>query len=209
MPALGRKHSWISRHRLCPQAKRQGVRAAGKDYLPECLRLTIRRKGIRIEFNRWRVEMLFKRIAPLTNVTRPFPGLIMPMLLLCAGLCQPAAGQESIAPNQLPRGQLNAEQIVQNLVSMNLKRAQSLLAYQSTRIYRLEYKGFPGGRIAEMVVNVKYQAPETKEFEVVSATGSKQVIDRVFKKLLQAKKRHSRERTKSASPSIKRTTNSP
>jgi hypothetical protein len=111
------------------------------------------------------------------------------MLLLCAaGLCQAPAGQELDATNLLPRGQLNAEQIVQNLVRMNLKRAEALLGYQSTRVYRLAYKGFPGGRIAEMVVNVKYQAPETKEFEIVSVTGSKQLIDRVFKKLLQAEK---------------------
>jgi hypothetical protein len=131
--------------------------------------------------------MLRKRLMPLTNITRPFPSGIISTLLLCAGLCQPMRGQEN-TPDQQPRGQLNAEQIVQNLVRMNLSRAQALLAYQSTRIYRLEYKGFPGGRTAEVVVNVKYQAPETKEFEIVSATGSTQLIDRVFKKLLQAEK---------------------
>jgi hypothetical protein len=132
--------------------------------------------------------MLFKPIVPLKNITRAFSGLILPMLLLYAGLCQSSAGQESNAPDQPSRSQLNAEQIVRNLVSMNLKRAQALVAYQSTRVYRLEYKAFPGGRTAEMVVNVKCQAPETKQFEIVSATGSKQVIDRVFKKLLQGEK---------------------
>jgi len=71
---------------------------------------------------------------------------------------------------------------------MNLERAQALLAYQSTRVYRLEYKGFPGGRTAEMVVKVKYQAPGTKEFEVISQNGSKILIERVFKKLLQGEK---------------------
>jgi len=71
---------------------------------------------------------------------------------------------------------------------MNLERAQALHAYESTRVYRLEYKGFPSGRKAEMVVKVKYQAPGTKQFEVVSETGSKVLIDRVFKKLLQGEK---------------------
>jgi hypothetical protein len=130
--------------------------------------------------------MLFKPIVPLTNITRHFH--VIPTLLLCAGLFQPSAGQESIVPDQRLRGQLKAEQIVQKLVQMNLERAQALLAYQSTRVYRLEYKGIFGGRAAEMVVNVKYQAPETKEFEIVSAKGSKQLIDRVFKKLLQGEK---------------------
>jgi hypothetical protein len=124
----------------------------------------------------------------LKNMTRPFPGFIIPALWLCAGLLQSAAAQESNAPDQHPRDQLSADQIVQNLVNMNLKRAQALLGYQSTRVYRLEYKGFPGGRTAEMVVTVKYQAPETKEFEIVSATGSKTLIDRVFKKLLEGEK---------------------
>ncbi|HJX82837.1 MAG TPA: hypothetical protein VJ723_00690 [Candidatus Angelobacter sp.] len=112
------------------------------------------------------------------------------MLVLGAGLCRPAVGQKSNPPDQRPSvqpntPQLNADQVVQNLVRMNMERAEALQAYQSTRVYRLEYKGFPGGREAEMVVNVKYRAPGTKEFEIVSETGSKLLIDRVFKKLLQ------------------------
>jgi len=110
------------------------------------------------------------------------------LFLFAAGLGQSVAGQDANVLDQHPRSQLSAEQVVQNLVSMNLKRAEALVGYQSTRIYRLTYKGFPGGRAAEMVVNVKYQAPGTKEFEIVSVTGSKVLIDRVFKKLLQAEK---------------------
>jgi hypothetical protein len=82
-------------------------------------------------------------------------------------------------------GQLKAKQVVENLVFMNLQRARALQAYESTRIYRLEYKGFPGGRSAEMVVNMKYRAPGTKAFEIVSQSGSKMLIDRVFKKLME------------------------
>jgi hypothetical protein len=109
-------------------------------------------------------------------------------LLLCAASARYVPGQVPNAPSQPPLGQLNAEQVVNNLVRMNLERAQALQAYHSTRIYRLDYKGFPGSRTAEMVVNVKYQAPATKEFEIESATGSKLLIDRVFKKLLQEEK---------------------
>jgi len=71
---------------------------------------------------------------------------------------------------------------------MNLERAQALHAYHGTRIYRVEYRGFPGTRNAEMVVDVKYQSPGTKEFTIQSATGSRIIIDKVFKKLLQAEK---------------------
>src|SRR5579859_2113610 len=112
------------------------------------------------------------------------PGLIILKLLLGTELCL-AVGQASHTVDQHSHRQLSAEQVVETLVRMNLERAQALLAYQSTRVYRLEYKGFPGGRTAEMVVKVKYQAPATKEFEVISQTGSKMLIDRVFKKLLQ------------------------
>jgi outer membrane lipoprotein-sorting protein len=124
---------------------------------------------------------------PSKNTTRSFCGLLILSLFLAAGPNQHASAQ-SDGPDQRPRGQLNAEQVVENLVRMNLERAQALLAYQSTRVYRLEYKGFPGGRAAEMVVKVKYQAPATKEFEVISETGSKILIDRVFRKLLQSEK---------------------
>jgi hypothetical protein len=83
---------------------------------------------------------------------------------------------------------LNVEQVVNNLVQKNLERAQALRSYEGTRVYRLEYHGFPGSRDAEMVVDVKYQSPATKEFTVRSETGSKLLIDRVFKKLLQSEK---------------------
>jgi hypothetical protein len=132
-------------------------------------------------------------LIPLKITSHPFFGLVILTSLLWAQMCQPAAGQTATSPDHnahgLPNtGQLKADQVVENLVRMNLERGQALQAYQSTRVYRLEYKGFPSGRTAEMVVNVKYQAPGTKEFEIVSATGSKMLIDRVFKKLLQSEK---------------------
>jgi outer membrane lipoprotein-sorting protein len=109
-----------------------------------------------------------------------------PMLLLLLaglGLQLPATAQTLTA-----RVRLNAEQVVQNLVRMNAERAQKLRSYQGKRIYRLEYHGFPGARSAEMVVEVKYESPATKEFTIQSETGSKLIIDRVFKKLLQTEK---------------------
>jgi len=130
----------------------------------------------------------FQSIVLMNDTIRAFAGHTILKLLLCAGLYQVAVGQNPNALNQHPGRQLNAAQVVGNLVRMNQERAEALLAYQSTRVYRLEYKGFPGSRKAEMVVNVKYQAPGTKEFEIVSTTGSKVLIDRVFKKLLESEK---------------------
>jgi hypothetical protein len=97
----------------------------------------------------------------------------------------PAAAQSDTAPvpEQAP---LTAEQVVENLTQMNRQRFQALHAYQGRRTYHLDYRGFPGARSADMVVSVKYLSPATKEFVVVSASGSKLLIDRVFKKLLEA-----------------------
>jgi outer membrane lipoprotein-sorting protein len=127
----------------------------------------------------------------IPHATRPSLRLIILTVLLCPFLCGIAHGQsggDHRPIKQQNAGQLKAEEVVENLVRMNLQRAQALQAYESTRIYRLEYKGFPGGRTAEMVVNVKYRAPGSKEFEIVSQSGSKMLIDRVFKKLMEGEK---------------------
>jgi hypothetical protein len=84
--------------------------------------------------------------------------------------------------------ELSGEEIVKNLIRMNLERAKNLIAYEGTRDYKIRYEGFPGSRRAEMVVDVKFNSPATKAFTVRSATGSKLLIDRVLKRLLDSEK---------------------
>ena len=119
------------------------------------------------------------------RVPRQIPWLGV-QLLMCASAWQPATAQPSNTPptESLPR--LTSEQVVNKLVQRNLERAQALAAYQGTRVYRLEYHGFPGSRTAEMTVDVKFRSPGTKEFSIRSETGSRLLIDRVFHKLLQS-----------------------
>jgi hypothetical protein len=69
-----------------------------------------------------------------------------------------------------------------------VERAQALRHYESTRVYHLSYRGFPGDRDAEMTVEATYDSPSTKNFKVVSQKGSKLVVDRVFKRLLESEK---------------------
>jgi hypothetical protein len=87
-----------------------------------------------------------------------------------------------------PSTSLSADQIVDNLVRKNNERAQSLLHSQSTRVYRLVYKGFPSDREAEMTVVATYDRPASKQFKVISQSGSKLIQDRVFKRLLESEK---------------------
>ena len=109
------------------------------------------------------------------------------LILICMGVWHSAGAQQSNISSLEPAA-LSTEDVVINLVRRNLERARALGAYQGTRIYRLEYRGFPSSRTAEMVVDVNYRSPGTKEFNVRSETGSKLLIDRVFKKMLQSEK---------------------
>jgi len=112
---------------------------------------------------------------PLTRI-----GLLV---LACAALLPRATAQPS-PTSVCPR--LTPDEIVQNLVHRNLDRGRALPAFRSTRVYRVDYRGFPGSRSAEMVVDVQYSPPGTKAFTIRSQTGSKLIIERVFKKLLEA-----------------------
>ena len=90
---------------------------------------------------------------------------------------------EDTSPRPAP---LSVEQVVTNLEQQNAQRAAALEQFEGKRIYRMEYRGFPGDKDAQMVVKVSFHAPNSKEFTVVSQTGSKFVIEHVFKKLLES-----------------------
>jgi len=94
---------------------------------------------------------------------------------------------------------LTAEQVVQRMAEMNAARAANLRAYTGRREYELHYRGFPGARDADMLVKARFDAPASKDFEVVSSSGSKFLLDHVLHKLLSGEKealeRENREET--------------
>src|SRR5215469_13016212 len=93
-----------------------------------------------------------------------------------------ANAQQTAAAEPTPQAtSLNVEQVVTNLEQRNALRAAALEEFEGKRIYRMEYRGFPSDKDAEMVVKVTFHAPNSKDFTVVSQTGSKFVIDHVFK----------------------------
>jgi hypothetical protein len=83
---------------------------------------------------------------------------------------------------------LSTDQVVDNLVRRNQERAQALLHSEATRVYRIVYKGLPSDRVAEMTVQATYERPSSKEFTIVSQSGSKLIAKHVFKKLLESEK---------------------
>jgi hypothetical protein len=120
---------------------------------------------------------------------KPQPQAIRSILsgLICFTVWQVVVAQLATPTIALP-GVLSEEEIVRTMVRRNHERAEALGAFRGTRVYRLEYRGFPSSRNAEMVVDVKYQSPATKEFTIRSSTGSKLIIEKVFSKLLQSEK---------------------
>jgi outer membrane lipoprotein-sorting protein len=112
-------------------------------------------------------------------------GMVATLLLyaaMCWGLPQGRGADSSHSP---PIAPLPVEQVVKKLQEKNAERAAALAHYEATRIYRMKYHGFPSDRDAEMVVKVAYHAPNSKQFSVVSQSGSKFIIDHIFKKLLE------------------------
>jgi len=106
--------------------------------------------------------------------------LFTPLKLVPADSVVPSSSKASVP--------LSVDEVGDNLVRRNQERAQALLHSESTRVYHLVYHGFPGDREAEMTVLATYDSPSTKDFKVVSHRGSKLVVDRVFKRLLESEK---------------------
>jgi len=105
-------------------------------------------------------------------------------------------GADSGTPSSsISSAPLSADQVVDNLVRKNDERARALLHSEGTRVYRLAYHGIPRDSYAEMIVQATYDRPSSKQFKVVSVSGSKLIRNRVFKKLLESE-------TEAAQPAI-------
>lgn len=115
---------------------------------------------------------------------RCFPRISVILLIVAAALIQGVRAQ-SESKESAPA--LNLEQIVHNLDSRSRARAQALRQFEGKRIYQVQYHGFPSGH-AEMVVAVRYQAPATKDFRIVSQSGSRMIIEHVFKPMLESER---------------------
>ena len=87
---------------------------------------------------------------------------------------------------------LSADEVMGRVAQMNEVRAKALESYSSVRSYHLECHCLSHKK-ADMVVRINYQAPNKKEFTIVSESGSGTVRDRVFKKLLEAEQESMRD----------------
>jgi hypothetical protein len=112
--------------------------------------------------------------------------LAFPKLMKAAPARQSEAAGKGAA-GSFPSGSRDVEQVVRLLEERNRERAAALRQFEGRRVYRMHYQGFLGTREAEMTVRVD-STPDERQFEVESQSGSKFVVDHVFKKLLEAEK---------------------
>jgi hypothetical protein len=114
-------------------------------------------------------------------------GLFFWLVVTLPGVCWAGADSSPLPPS-ITTAPLSVNQVVDNLTRKDEERAQALRHSESTRVYRLSYRGFPSDRDAEMTVEATYDSPSTKSFKIISQSGSKLIIDRVFKRLLDSEK---------------------
>jgi outer membrane lipoprotein-sorting protein len=107
-------------------------------------------------------------------------------------------GFPTIAQQPIVSAPLSADEVMERVVEMNNTRAKALEGYSSLRTYHLECHCLSNKK-ADMVVRINYQAPDKKEFTIVSESGSGTVRDRVFKKLLEAEQESMRQENRQLS----------
>jgi len=130
----------------------------------------------------WRlIRMLASKIASL--------GMALALVTI-------AAAQESTASPAPP--QLTATEVIHNLETHNQARADALREFEGTRTYTLHHRGFPKSLDAEMVVQLDYRAPSSKEFKVISQSGSKFIQDRVFKRMIESEREAAKDQDHNA-----------
>ena len=108
-----------------------------------------------------------------------------PLLWVGTAVAQQEQFDQPRAVRKLP---LTADEIIRRLQERNQEREESLRELTGTRLYRVQYHGFFGTREAEALVRYDYVSPNTRDFTVLSQSGSKLVIDHVITGLLNAEK---------------------
>ena len=121
-----------------------------------------------------------RRSLKATRSSALLPGLVWLLSLAPAAWAQGPAAPVPVLPA------LSAAQVVQHLMEKNKERAEGLQHYTGRRSYRLAYRGFPAAADATMEVEVNFDAPGSKKFTILDASGPKLIQTRVFHRLLES-----------------------
>ena len=80
----------------------------------------------------------------------------------------------------------------------NQARAEGLKHYQSVRHYEVNYTGYSAKIGAKLVVQADYDSISGKTFRVLSQSGSRLLVDKVLKRLLESEKDAARDKNSTA-----------
>jgi hypothetical protein len=83
---------------------------------------------------------------------------------------------------------VTAWQIVDQMQRHNQSRTEALKHWESTRHYKVEYKGFSTTVAGEMEVEVTFDAASGKSFRIISQSGSSFLCDKVLKRAVDSEK---------------------
>jgi hypothetical protein len=95
----------------------------------------------------------------------------------------PVPGKALVGAARSPEPPLPLSQVVDQLMTRNAARTYALERFRGRRHYTIDYTGFPKMH-SEMIVDVVYTAPATKDFTIVSQSGNGMLIKLVLKRLL-------------------------
>lgn len=118
-------------------------------------------------------------------------------ILLLVAAAASAAEQGTAPAPCLGERNLPGDEVVARLMSHNAERAQKLRGFDSIRRYSLDYRGF-ASLSARMEVTASYSAPGTKEFTVISESGSSVLRKHVLHKLLESEREASSDANRDA-----------
>jgi outer membrane lipoprotein-sorting protein len=124
----------------------------------------------------------------MSSHCRRFPVLVSIAVLSLPLFC--LAQKTASAPT------LSTNEIVQKLMTSNLRRSRTLRGYEGKRTYHLTYSGIFGHHQADMVVQVTYSAPDKKDFRVLSQSGSSLLINRVLLRMLNSESEAQEEKNR-------------
>jgi hypothetical protein len=116
------------------------------------------------------------------------PTVIMSLagIVAALGLASAMSLAQTPSPATATDPGLTAAQIVSAMQDHNQARAAALKHFHSVRHYSVEYRGYAAKVAAKMEVEAEYDAASGKSFHIVSQSGSKLLIDKVLKRLLES-----------------------
>jgi hypothetical protein len=147
--------------------------------------------------NRDIIKVLFRHNMNYSNQIQTFLATMLGTFALACSMAFAQGPNPSTAAIADPN--LTAAQIVSEMQGHNIARAAALKHFHSVRHYSVEYKGYAARIAAQMEVEADYDAATGKTFRIVSQSGSKLLIDKVLKKLVEsetdAQNRHASDLT--------------